>query len=262
MSNFSHTYWNDINSLILDEQIYNETTVISFEMVGRHSRNIESICRARQINLHRFQVASIEPRHVAVISSYGKFWALDELTYQQLLKYFPNEISFDNYISPNLSLDKFKYSFNRILFATQPYGVEDNYKIISCLLEITTSDHQVVIRRHPRDTIDYKVRFPTVEYDNITDAIESIACSGIVLSKTSTILQDCYNLGVPYVAVLFDDFSRTLDLLFTKIKGNFCIDEEGLGMLINAYLEKPYKERISVFNKPKPLKKIRKELLL
>lgn len=261
ISNFEHAFWFDINSYILDNLCQRKIPLISLEMVGRHSRNIQSLCAAKQISLHRFQVASIEPRHVQQISFYGRFWTLDELSYKQLIKRFPNEVVFDNYISPSLNLSSLEYSPKRIVFATQPYGEKDNYKIISSLISVVEPSYQLVIRKHPRDNLDYKVMFPNIEYDLIVDSVESIACSGLVISKTSTILQDCYNLGVPYVAVLFDDYSRTLDLLFTKVKGSSCTDEAGFERLIKAYMINQPHLRSTILSKPNKIEKIKAELL-
>ncbi len=258
---FSHLFWFDAKALLLDIMKANSMPVISFEMVGRHAQMHQSLCEARSLPLHRFQVASIEPRHVAQLTSYGKFWALDNLSYQQLKAVFPEQISFDSYISPHIDMSTVEYSPKRIMFATQPYGEEDNYKIIRNLLRLAGNSSQIVIRRHPRDKIDYQIKYPEVAYDDIADAIESIACSRLVVSKTSTILQDCYNLNVPYLSVLFDEYSQSVDLFFTKVEGKFCTNETDFFSLLNENLDDHLAACSPVLTDPMPLNKIRRDFV-
>lgn len=234
--NFMHQYWNYLNKIFLDELKSKKSSVISFEMCGRHSQFHQKLCSDRLIPLHRIQVATIVPRHVKKLTFYGKLWAFDKFCYDELNSFFSNQISFDNYISPIIEQKNIDYSSKRILFATQPYGIADNFKIINILLSILDPTYNLVVRRHPRDFSDYQSFSHRIYYDDIDSHIDSIVNSGLVVSKTSTILNECYNLNIPYISVLFDDFSRSVNLGFTKVDRKFCMNDETLILLVKEYL--------------------------
>ncbi len=214
-SNFEHQFLNFNIENFIKKNTRRVKSLVSMEMTGRHSYSIQECCRKYSVVLNRFQVASIAELHVYRLSFYGKFWASDESSYNILNTRFPGQISYDNDLVPSLDVSKISIDKTRVLFATQPYGIEDNILIVKTILSVLPTGFRLIVRRHPRDCYDYQSDFPELEYDTFDDIV-SIYSSRLVISKTSTILQSCIFLDVPFISVQIDDYSRKVNLTFLR----------------------------------------------
>lgn len=212
-SNFEHRYFNYNIEKFIDKKIHQVKSIVSLEMTGRHSYFIQKCCKERSVILNRFQVASIAELHVSRLTFYGNFWASDESSYRILNTNFPGQVCYENDLVPVIDVIKLKVDESRILFATQPYGIDDNVLIIRLILSVLPDGFHLIIRRHPRDSFDYQSAFSEVLYDSFED-VASIYSSRLVISKTSTILQSCIFLDVPFISVQIDDYSRSVNLSF------------------------------------------------
>lgn len=254
-SNFEHQLFNfNINNFI-EKKNGEVRSLVSLEMTGRHSYFIQECCRKFSVILNRFQVASIAELHIKVLNFYGNFWASDESSYRILNARFSGQVSYDNDLVPILGFCEADIDKTRILFATQPYGIDDNILIVKTILSELPCDLGLIVRRHPRDRYDYQSDFPQLEYDTFND-ISSIYSSILVISKTSTILQTCIFLDVPFLSVQIDEYSRKVDLAFLKSFPSRVVTSipDFIEALKCEILHCPSKER--VFNSPN-LKKIK-----
>lgn len=99
---------------------------------------------------------------------------------------------------------------NKILFLSQPYGEGDNKKIIKTIMNNKPEGFSLAIRPHPRDVINYQKMFPECEIDFGVSCEQSILSSFVVVGKTSTALNDCEDIGIPYRSVLLDPYSVSI----------------------------------------------------
>lgn len=101
-------------------------------------------------------------------------------------------------------------SCKNVVFFTQPYGVEDNKKIITLILDILPCDWLFIVRRHPRDITRYELISSRIKYDENTHYLETLVEADFVVTKTSSVLSECIDFEKAHVAVLVDTYSQSI----------------------------------------------------
>lgn len=99
----------------------------------------------------------------------------------------------------------------QVLFATQPHEPEVNRSIVQALIEQgKKQSFEVVVRKHPRDREAYQFDAGLgVVFDSNSSLYQQLADSDLVISRTSTILEECIYIGVPYLSCLFSEKDRS-----------------------------------------------------
>ncbi|EKO5124728.1 hypothetical protein K6U51_13580 [Vibrio fluvialis] len=96
---------------------------------------------------------------------------------------------------------------NVVGFFTQPYGQEDNFRIIQTIERCLPPNWKLVLRVHPRDSADYRAGQLT-ELDQSPHFSDLLVRSKIVVAKSSSVLVDANELGKKVISVCFDEYSR------------------------------------------------------
>lgn len=96
---------------------------------------------------------------------------------------------------------------NIVGFFTQPYGQEDNFRIIQTIERCLPPNWKLVLRVHPRDSADYRAGQLT-ELDQSPHFSDLLVRSKIVVAKSSSVLVDANELGKKVISICFDEYSR------------------------------------------------------
>jgi hypothetical protein len=101
-------------------------------------------------------------------------------------------------------------SINQVLFATQPHEPYVNRLIIDSLVKAGVQQGFVtVVRKHPRDKQDYHCgNSRQLIFDRSVDLYHQLAAADLVIARTSTILEECIYIGVPYLSCIFSEKDR------------------------------------------------------
>jgi hypothetical protein len=97
-----------------------------------------------------------------------------------------------------------------VLFATQPHESEVNQMIIETLVNAGKKlGFVTVVRKHPRDMKEYSLtENQHLVFSTEAELYHQLAKSDLVVSRTSTILEECIYIGVPYLSCLFSSKDR------------------------------------------------------
>lgn len=124
---------------------------------------------------------------------------------------------------------KAKYSpqLGKIVFATQPHEASINQNIIDVLIRMKDElGFKVIVRKHPRDEVIYKLGCGyDILFDNNSDLYSQLADADIVVSRTSTILEECIYIGVPYISCLYSAKDRMYSAKYVSSNSNLVVTD-------------------------------------
>jgi hypothetical protein len=98
---------------------------------------------------------------------------------------------------------------NVVSFFTQPYGQEDNLRIIQTIEQCLPTNWKLILRLHPRDSATYQIDH-TTEYDRTEHFSNLLVRSKIVVAKSSSVLVDAHELRKGVASVCLDSYSRQI----------------------------------------------------
>ena len=130
----------------------------------------------------------------------------------------------------------------RLAFLTQPYEADVTSDILFALHEVCRANGwEMVIRLHPRD---YPSRYPQgirtlLEEQGPVESLDRIlSSSSVIVSRTSSVIEEAISRGIPAVACLLSDYDRTHGRLFSSwgdmASGVVCRTDELLDLLLGA----------------------------
>lgn len=108
-------------------------------------------------------------------------------------------------------------SCKNIVFFTQPYGIEDNKKIITSILNVLPNDWSCIIRKHPRDNTKYELLSEVIKIDGNPHYLKTLVEADVVITKTSSILSECFDFDKKHAAIVIDNYSKSV---IDSIAGN------------------------------------------
>jgi len=97
-----------------------------------------------------------------------------------------------------------------IFFYSQPYGIDDNIRIIKIILKSLPTDWNFYVRNHPRDSYNYNSISELVHIDSKDYYFDGFASTSIVVSKSSSVLVDSIEMGKVTIPVAFDSYTRNI----------------------------------------------------
>jgi len=89
----------------------------------------------------------------------------------------------------------------RVLFASQPHDRANSLRIARDLEQVCRDRYSLTVRPHPRE-LDVDDFAAVAEIDEFSDLYDSIGSTALVVSRTSSVLDDAVKMGVPAIAVL------------------------------------------------------------
>ncbi len=107
-------------------------------------------------------------------------------------------------------------SVKQVLFATQPHEPDVNRLIIDTLVKAGAQlGFVTIVRKHPRDKEHYQYSHSQqLIFDCSIDLYQQLANADLVISRTSTILEECIYIGVPYLSCIFSEKDRAYSAVY------------------------------------------------
>lgn len=127
-----------------------------------------------------------------------------------------------------------------ILFATQPHEGEVNQAIIDTLVKVGKElGFVTIVRKHPRDMNEYFLtESEHLIFNTETELYRQLAKSDLVVSRTSTILEECIYIGVPYISCLFSSKDKAYSAGYLEPEsGLITSDSSQLEQALSEYSE-------------------------
>lgn len=97
-----------------------------------------------------------------------------------------------------------------IFFYSQPYGIDDNIRIIKTILKSLPDDWNFYVRNHPRDSYKYDSISELIHVDSKEYYFDGFASASVVVSKSSSVLVDSIEMGKVTIPVAFDSYTRSI----------------------------------------------------
>lgn len=125
-----------------------------------------------------------------------------------------------------------------VLFATQPHEPDVNRLIIDTLVKAGAQQGFVtVVRKHPRDKENYQSgNSQQLIFDCNVDLYQQLAGADLVIARTSTILEECIYIGVPYLSCIFSEKDRAYSAEYLDPASGLVLSSaEQLAIELEAY---------------------------
>lgn len=126
----------------------------------------------------------------------------------------------------------------RVLFTTQPHEPDVNSLIIEALLKAgTRQGFETIVRKHPRDKGSYRnASGQGLVFDSNTDLYQQLADADLVVARTSTVLEECIYIGVPYLSCILSEKDSAYSAEYLNpVSGLVLIQAEQLCIELEAY---------------------------
>jgi hypothetical protein len=124
-----------------------------------------------------------------------------------------------------------------VLFATQPHEPDVNRLIIDTLTKIGAEQGFVtVVRKLPRDKAIYQDDSKQLVFDSRAGLYQQLADADLVIARTSTILEECIYIGVPYLSCLLSEKDCAYSAEYLDTASGLVLNSlEQLGIELEAY---------------------------
>ncbi|MEZ9709060.1 hypothetical protein AB4254_10315 [Vibrio breoganii] len=209
----------------------NDFSLLSTEMLGQQAF-IERYCSDKHnVRFYNVQTCAVSDTYYPVKVVGNKTFCLSELDAKSFNEKGMNNFGNAEYIGDLKYLDSsvnniFDVNLTTILFGTQPYEVEQSIDLLKIIIKIKPSETNVVIRLHPRDSKKNYTEFIN-DYDVTFDSDTlktSLVNASLLVTRTSSIIYDAVQYGVPFVSCLLSDFDRSVEMDLLKYE-EFTINE-------------------------------------
>ena len=193
---------NNPECVFFSSEMSSRFAVVEKQSLSNESSFTGKVVGVQFITLGTIKVPFFPVQDLLVSKSSSEHKSLQSLFDKTAVKYFGN-LSLLTLIEKQERISE----ENVVGFYTQPYGQEDNFKIIQTIEQCLPSNWKLVLRAHPRDSADYRTGQLT-ELDQSPHFSDLLARSKIVVAKSSSVLVDANELGKKVVSVCFDEYSK------------------------------------------------------
>ena len=125
-----------------------------------------------------------------------------------------------------------------VLFATQPYEPDISRQILGALVGLGEElGFRTIVRKHPRDVTDYgQGDGENLSFDREENPYRQFARADLVVSRTSTCLEECVYIGVPFLSCQFSPQDRSSSAAYLDPGTGLVVeDAEQLGAAVRGF---------------------------
>lgn len=232
--------------------------LISFEQVSPQAFIESKVANKLNIPSVGIKTTLIQPIAIPLIGPFDKFLVntgveLDDAKANSVAR--DDHIKFEGNVKNTRLFERFRSKkvtkLNCILYASQPHLIEDNLTIIDSLLDtVSGSNINIKIRPHPRDKTLYdkynNEPCITISYDE--ELASLILDSDLLISRTSTVLEESIYLGTPFISCCLSDKDRSYNARYiNKQSILYCEEIDILKSRVNDYMN--IKKYFNIFRK-------------
>lgn len=218
------------------------TTFVSFEQVSPQAIIENDVCKVLGLKTIGVKTTSIQSITHPIVSPFDMFLVNDqseEVMYKDCSVLNKSAIHYIG--SPKYSaLIKMRSSRQEpsgiFVYATQPHESDSNQVIVSTLAQhAVASGKRLIIRPHPRDEGNYNSFLcSNVVLDSNTRLYELIAGADLLVSRTSTVLEEALYIGTPYLSCCLSEKDRSFCAAYLDPKSGLVVKSlESLSQRLN-----------------------------
>ncbi|WP_368881693.1 hypothetical protein [Shewanella algae] len=193
---------NNPECIFFSSEMSSRFAIIEKKALSNEPSFIGKVVGVQFITLGTIKVPFFPVQDFLVSKSCSEYKSLQSIFDETAIKYFGN-LSLLTLIEKQKKISE----ENVVGFFTQPYGQEDNFRIIQTIERCLPPNWKLILRVHPRDSADYQAGKLT-ELDQSPHFSDLLIRSKIVVAKSSSILVDANELAKKVVSVCFDEYSR------------------------------------------------------